>query len=173
MSFDLERVFEDYALACECAATQQELVEETTHHPVTAAIEAVELVKAGMTIINAAIKLYQDDWYGYREYGMRFAHFHALVCAVVNDQAEEVLEREHSLFDKVCLALLTNNVGCVIHWVEIASNGRQATAGYTNPAGTKYLQLLIDIDECCKHINVWGVDDNGGKGIFCGTLPLR
>jgi hypothetical protein len=106
---------------------------------------------------------------------MRFAHFHALVCAV-NDQAEEVLEREHSLFDKVCLALLTNNVGCVIHWVEIAPNGKQATAGYTNPAGTRCLQLLIDIEYICDipaFIGVWGVDDNGGKGVFCGTLLLR
>jgi hypothetical protein len=173
MSFDMERVFDDYALAYECACTRQELVEWTTHHPVTAALEAKKLVQSGTSAIDAAIKLYQDDWYGYREYGVRFCHFYLMVCDLM--KKEEVPMREHTLDEAISLALLTTNVGCVVHWVEVAPSGRHATAGYTNPAGTKCLQLLIDVDYVdgfYKTIDVWGIDDNGGKGIFCGTLPL-
>lgn len=83
MYFNIEEIFEDYALTCECATTQQELVEETTHHPVCAALEAAKLVKSGISTTDAAIKLYQDDWYGYHEYGVRFCHFYLMVCDLV------------------------------------------------------------------------------------------
>lgn len=84
MSFDIERVFEDYALVHECACTRQELVEETTHHPVTAARYAADMVKAGTTTaLDAAIRLYQDDWFVYDAFSIRFTHFYRMVCYLV------------------------------------------------------------------------------------------
>ena len=83
MSFDTEKIFEDYAMVDQCAATMEEWVEETTHHPVAAALEAKKLVQSGTSAIDAAIKLYQDDWYGYLEYGVRFYHFYLMVCDLV------------------------------------------------------------------------------------------
>ena len=83
MSFDVEKIFEDCAMIYECATTRQELVEETTHHPVTAASVAADMVREGYSIIDAAIQLYQDDWYAFDIFGVRFAHFYQMVCYLV------------------------------------------------------------------------------------------
>ena len=62
----------------------KELVEETTHHPAEAARYAADMVNAGnISILNAAIRLYRDDWFMYAEYGVRFPHFYQMVCALV------------------------------------------------------------------------------------------
>lgn len=80
---------------------------------------------------------------------------------------------EHTLADLISQAFFS--AGWAMHWVQLSPSGKCATAGYTYPWGTKNPQFFIDINRVnglVESIDVWGVDDNGGKGIFCGTLPL-
>lgn len=83
MSFNVEKIFDDCAMIYECATTRQELVEETTHHPATAASVAADMVREGYSITDAAIHLYRNNWYAYPEYGIRFSHFYQMVCYLV------------------------------------------------------------------------------------------
>lgn len=82
MCFGIERIFEDYE-HCENLTDRQERVEETTHHPVMAAMIAADMVTNGTNIIDAAIQMYSDGWYGYDVYHVRFPHFYQMVRYLV------------------------------------------------------------------------------------------
>ena len=83
MRFDVERLLEDFALADMTSVDFVDWVETTSHHPVQAANIAVELIEDGTDIIDACVKLYQDDWYGFDSFRMRFCHFYQLVHHLV------------------------------------------------------------------------------------------
>lgn len=83
MCFAIEKIFEDYAISDMTAASDIEWVEETTHHPVTAAMIAADMVANGTDIIDASIQMYSDGWYGYSDFGVRFCHFYQMVCYLV------------------------------------------------------------------------------------------
>lgn len=82
MCFGIERIFEDYE-HCENLPSHYERMEETTHHPVMAAMIAADMVADGHALLDAAIQLYRDSWYGFDTYHVRFPHFYQMVCHLV------------------------------------------------------------------------------------------